>query len=92
MLILKGELFDVFTTPGGTNKQTGEKYHPRHKIQILDEEVLSNGQTKKVFRDLEVPDLESYRNKLGEQIEIEVTQYVDASRKPQLKTVIRNGG
>lgn len=46
MLSLCGQVLNVFANPKGVNKSTGEEYGGGHKVQLLANITLNNGETK----------------------------------------------
>lgn len=71
MFVLKGQLLNVFETPKGTSKD-GEKYGGDDKIQVLHEVHLKNGEKRMDLETLSVPDASVYKDKIGQQIAINV--------------------
>lgn len=46
MLSITGTVVNVFNTPDGANRETGEVYQGGPRVQLLAEEALKNGQTR----------------------------------------------
>ena len=51
MLLMTGQLLNVFRTPVGINKE-GKEFGGKEKIQILGSETLQNGETQNKLIDL----------------------------------------
>lgn len=71
MFVLQGKLLNVFETPKGTSKD-GEKYGGDDKIQVLHEVQLKNGEKRMDLETLSVPDAAVYRDKIGQNVAINV--------------------
>ena len=67
MLMMTGQLLNVFKTPQGVNKE-GKDFGGQHKIQILGEVTLQNGETKNQLIDLTCHDVSSFERELGKVI------------------------
>lgn len=46
MLTLCGSVAHVFSAPGGTDKKTGEAYEGGHRVQLMAQVPLKNGEAK----------------------------------------------
>ena len=75
MLTLTGQLVSVFTTPQGTNSDTGEIYGGQHKIQVLSQETLKNGEVRSSLETLTVSDPGEYKGREGEEVTIPVRAF-----------------
>ena len=75
MLTLTGQLVSVYTTPQGTNQETGETYGGQHKIQVLSQETLKNGEVRSSLETLTVSDPEEYKGREGEQVTVPVRAF-----------------
>lgn len=71
MFVLKGQLLNIFETPKGKSKD-GENYGGDDKIQILHEVCLKNGEKRMDLETLSVPDAAVYRDRIGQQVAINV--------------------
>ena len=72
MLILRGTLHNAYITVSGTDNETGKPYGGKHKVQIISDDVLRNGETKSALIDLTVKDSRLYTSAKGKEIDIEV--------------------
>ena len=79
MLTLNGTVANVFETPKGVKKTTGEVYGGYHKIQLMCFDVLSNGEKQAHLVDLSVEDITPF--KLAE----------NASVSVPVRAVVRDG-
>lgn len=72
MLTLTGQVVNVFVTPQGTNKDTGEIYGGLHRVQIMAENVLKNGSKRVELIDLTVDDPAPFQRLQGRQVRVPV--------------------
>lgn len=72
MLILRGTLHNAYVTVSGTDNETGKAYGGKHKVQILSDDVLRNGETRSSLYDLTVKDSRLYASAKGKEIDVEV--------------------
>lgn len=71
MIILSGTLLKIYNTPEGKDKD-GKAYGGDTKIQILNETKLRNGEMKNEIIDLTVPTAGTYKEQIGQEIEVPV--------------------
>lgn len=76
MLILRGTLRSATTLGGGTNKKTGEIVPLRNVLQV---ETLDNRGLVEM-NTITVPDLEAYKPKIGQDINLPVRAWVNAGK------------
>jgi hypothetical protein len=81
MLTLNGKVANIYESPRGVNKTTGEAFGGQHRIQIMCENTLQNGEKRIELVDLTIDDVEPYRQKLGQLVSVPVGVYV-AGNKP----------
>ena len=81
MLTLKGKLVNVYETPKGVNRETGEHYGGGHKLQLLCHNTLKNAETKIELVDLLIDDVTPFRDGVGRNVSIPVGVFV-AGGKP----------
>ena len=62
MLQITGKVINVFTQDGGKNKD-GTEYAERHKVQLMGEMALQNGDVKMDLMDLTIDDLADWNDK-----------------------------
>ncbi|WP_287243669.1 hypothetical protein [Pseudoalteromonas sp.] len=77
MLQIAGKVINVFTIDGGTNKD-GDEYDERHKVQLMGEVALQNGDVQMDLMDLTVQDLSDWTNLQGKDIAIDVGAFSPA--------------
>ena len=77
MLLLVGQVMNVFEAPKGTNKETGETYGGQPRVQILAENELQNGDKRLGLVDLTVQDESLYRSLVNKRVAIPVGAYVN---------------
>jgi hypothetical protein len=75
MITLNGKLINTFKSPEGTNKE-GEKYGGQHKIQMLAELDLPNGEMRVEMLTLTAPSIEVFKRHLGRHITVPVGAFV----------------
>lgn len=78
MFTLTGQVLNVFVTPQGVNKSTGESYGGQDKIQILGDIHLPNGETKKDMVDLTTDNGEAFKAFEGRSISLPISFYSPA--------------
>lgn len=77
MLLLVGQVVNVFEAPKGTNKDTGESFGGNPRVQILAENELQNGDTKLDLVNLSVENESLYKGLQGKKIAVPVGAYVN---------------
>ena len=80
MLTLNGTVLNIYESPKGTNKQTGEVYGGQHRIQVMCENTLQNGQKRMEMVDLTISDITPYRQRIGKPVSVPVGVYVVAGK------------
>lgn len=71
MLQITGKVINVFTQDGGKNKD-GEEFAERHKVQLMGERALPNGDKQMDLMDLTIQDLSDWNDKQGKTISIDI--------------------
>ncbi|MGP5408460.1 hypothetical protein ACTXPO_13800 [Psychrobacter celer] len=94
MLQITGKVVNVFTQEGGTSKD-GKEYSERHKVQLMGEMALPNGDVKMDLMDLTIEDLTDWNDKQNKTISIDIgafapskgsiIYFVSKGSKPQLR-------
>jgi hypothetical protein len=77
MLLLVGQVVNVFEAPKGTNKETGESFGGNPRVQILAENELQNGDIKLDLVNLSVENEAVYKSLKGQKIAVPVGAYVN---------------
>lgn len=77
MLLLVGQVMNVFEAPKGTNKETGESYGGQPRVQIMAENELQNGDKRLGLVDLTVEDENLYRSLVTKRVAVPVGAYVN---------------
>ena len=93
MLKLSGKVVNVFTQEGGQGKD-GTAYAERHKVQLMGERALPNGDIQMDLMDLTINDLTDWNEMQGKDISIDIgafapskgniIYFVSKGSKPQL--------
>lgn len=94
MLQITGKVVNVFTQEGGTSKD-GTEYAERHKVQLMGEMALPNGDIKMDLMDLTIDDLTDWTDKQNKTVSIDIgafapskgsiIYFVSKGSKPQLR-------
>ena len=71
MLQLSGKVVNVFTKEGGTDKD-GKQFEERHKVQLMGERALPNGDVQMDLTDLTIDDLSDWNDLQGKSISIQI--------------------
>lgn len=90
MLSLTGTVINVYESPKGVMKETGEIYGGQSRIQLMCENVLKNGQKRMDLVDLSVGDVSAYRDALGKPVSVPVGVYV-SNGKPAFYAIKGEG-
>ena len=77
MLQITGRIINVFTKEGGTDKD-GKAFDERHKVQLMGERVLANGDKQMDLMDLTIHDVSDWDGLQGEEISIDVGAFAPA--------------
>lgn len=96
MLQITGKVINVFTTEAGIGKD-GTEYAERHKVQLMGERALPNGDRQMDLMDLTIDDLADWNDKQGKTVSIDIgafapskgniIYFVSKGAKPQLTGV-----
>ena len=94
MLQITGKVINVFTLDAGKDKD-GKEYTERHKVQLMGQVALPNGDVKMDLMDLTVQDLSDWNDKQGKTVSIDIgafapakgniVYFVSKGSKPQLR-------
>lgn len=80
MLTLNGTVANIYEAPKGVNKETGEAYGGQHRIQVMCENTLKNGEKRIELVDLTIEDIQPYREAIGKPVRVPVGVYVNAGK------------
>jgi hypothetical protein len=80
MLTLNGKVVNVYESPKGLNKTTGEAYGGQHRIQLMCENTLKNGELKIELIDLTVDSIQEYSDKRDQIVSVPVGVYVSSNK------------
>lgn len=72
MLTLNGQVLNLFETPPFTDKKTGEVTPARHRVQIMAENMLQNGEKRMDLVNLTVDDVTPYKALQGRLVRVPV--------------------
>lgn len=76
MLLLVGQVMNVFESPKGTNKETGEAFGGQPRVQIMAENELQNGEKRLDLVNLTVEDEKLYKGLTGQRVAVPVGAYI----------------
>ena len=79
MLTLNGQVLNVFDQPAYTDKKTGEVQPPKHRVQIMAENMLQNGQNRMELVNLTVDDPAPYQTLQGRSVRVPVGAFANGS-------------
>ena len=77
MLQLSGKVVNVFTQEGGKNKD-GEDFAERHKVQLMGERALPNGDIQMDLMDLTIQNLSDWNDLQGKDVSIDIGAFAPA--------------
>lgn len=77
MLSLMGQVMNVFESPTGKNKETGEAFGGKPRVQILCKNTLPNEETRLDLVNLTVEDEKLYKSFVGKWIRVPVGAFVN---------------
>lgn len=80
MLTLNGQVANIYESPRGTNKTTGEVFGGQSRIQIMCENTLQNGEKRFELVDLTLDDVTPYRDAIGKPVSVPVGVYINAGK------------
>lgn len=80
MLTLNGTLANIYESPKGVNKTTGEAFGGQHRLQVMCENTLQNGEKRIELIDLTIDDVTPYREALGKPVSVSVGVYINAGK------------
>jgi hypothetical protein len=79
MLLLNGQIINVFDTPESTDKKSGEIRESKFRIQIMAENELQNGQKRVDLVNLTVDDSKLYKSLQGQNVRVPVGVFVSGT-------------
>lgn len=77
MLQISGQVINVFTVEGGTDKD-GKQFAERHKVQLMGNVALPNGGNKLDLMDLTVEDMAIWSPLKGKHVSIDIGAFAPA--------------
>ena len=71
-VIIEGQVIEIYKAPDYHDKATGETTPGKHKLQLLVETQLQNGEIKWETKDISIPDerVKEYKEKIGKSIQV----------------------
>jgi hypothetical protein len=76
MLTLHGTVMNVFTTPKGVNRDSGEEYGGSSKVQVMAENILKNGDKRMDMINLTTNEPDVFKPFVGKFADIPVSVFV----------------
>ncbi len=80
MLTLNGKVANIYESPKGVNKETGEVFGGQPRLQVMCENTLKNGEKRIELVDLTIDDVTPYRDALGKLVSIPVGVFVTGGK------------
>ena len=80
MLTLNGQVINVFEQPAFTDKKTGEVTPAKHRVQIMAENMLQNGQNRVELVNLTVDDPSPYQTMKGRVVRVPVGAFAQSGQ------------
>lgn len=80
MLTLNGNVANIYESPKGVNKTTGEAFGGQHRIQVMCENTLQNGEKRIELVDLTIDDVTPYRELVGRPVSVPVGVYINGGK------------
>lgn len=80
MLTLNGTVANIYESPKGVNKTTGEAFGGQHRLQVMCENTLQNGEKRIELVDLTIDDIAPYRASMGQAVSVPVGVYVNGGK------------
>lgn len=76
-VIIKGKLIDCYEKPVYVNKETGETTPVKYALQLLANQKLNNGETRKELIDITIEQnqVNQYQQAVGKEVEIDCKLY-----------------
>lgn len=76
-IIIQGKVIDCYEKPIYTNKETGESTTKKFAVQLLANQKLNNGVSKKELVDITIDEKEvqKYQSNIGKEMEINCKLY-----------------
>ena len=76
-IIVQGKVIDCYEKPIYTNKETGESTTKKFAVQLLANQKLNNGVSKKELVDItiEEKEVQKYQSNIGKEMEINCKLY-----------------
>jgi hypothetical protein len=79
MHMIEGTVVNVFMTPAGQDKKTGETFGGGHKVQVQGLTELRNGESRYELLTLTTHDPEVFRSTIGKTVRIPVGAFAPAA-------------
>lgn len=70
MIIMKGQIVNIFKANDGVDRETGAVRPGKHKIQIMGKMPLISGESQLQMHDMSVPEVDAFKAFQGKWIEI----------------------
>jgi hypothetical protein len=75
-LTMRGQAVQVYESPKGKNRETGEEYGGTHHVQLLCEDTLKNGEVKMALFTLRTDQPALFRPSIGKVLNVPCSAYV----------------
>ena len=78
MFTMSGQVINVYVTPKGTSKRTGEEYGGDDKVQIMGDIPLDNGQSRKELVEIRTSEPSAFQKLIGKPVNLPISFYAPA--------------
>ena len=75
MFNMTGQVINVFKTPVGVSKKTGEEYGGDDKVQLLGDIPLDNGQSRKELIEVRTSEPDTFQKLIGKLVTLPISFY-----------------
>ena len=75
MFTMTGQVINVYITPKGTSRKTGEEFGGDDKVQIMGDIPLDNGQSKKELIEIRTSEPQTFQKLIGKPVTLPVSFY-----------------
>lgn len=78
MFTMTGQVINVYVTPKGTSRKTGEEYGGDDKVQIMGDIPLDNGQSRKELVEIRTIEPNAFQKLIGKPVSLPISFYSPA--------------
>ncbi|MDF1881485.1 hypothetical protein JHD50_09255 [Sulfurimonas sp. MAG313] len=78
MFTMSGQVINVYVTPKGISKKSGEEYGGDDKVQILGDIPLDNGESRKELIEIRTTEPQTFLKLIGKPVSLPISFYAPA--------------